>query len=106
MTFECIWKTQNRYDRWQGAIAGIKNYGSHYEILIESRSFIKVIIGCSSYGAFACIPDYDVGCHLSDLHDIFWNKENLSRVLGKVDGITVAYALQAIADKVNLRALA
>lgn len=102
MTFECIWKTPNRYDRWNGAVTCMKNWGSHYEILIESRSTIKVIIGRSTSGAFACIPDYDAGCHLSDLNDIFWNKERLTKILGKVDGITVAYALQSIADKVNL----
>ena len=102
MTFECIWKTQTRYDRWIGTIGYMKNYGSHFEFQIISRSSIRVIIGCSTSGTFACIPDFDVGCHLSDLNDIFWNKEKLTKVLGKIDGITVAYALHAIADKVDL----
>lgn len=99
--FECTWKNQSRYERWPATITNMKNYGSHYEFMIISRSSIRVIIGRSTSGNFACIPDFDVGCHLSDLDDIFWNKEKLTRALGKVDGITVAYALQAIADKVD-----
>ena len=99
--FECKWKTQSRYERWPATITYMKNYGSHYEFMIISRSSIRVIIGRSTSGNFACIPDFDVGCHLSDLDDIFWNKEKLTKALGKVDGITVAYALQAIADKVD-----
>ena len=99
--FECIWKTQNRCERWPASITYMENYGSHYEFMIMSRSSIRVIIGRSSSGNFACIPDFDVGCHLSDLKDIFWNKEKLTKALGKVDGITIAYALQAIADKVD-----
>ncbi|MCR4435448.1 MAG: hypothetical protein QHH06_03230 [Clostridiales bacterium] len=99
--FECVWKTQNRCERWPASITYMKNYGSHYEFQIMSRSSIRVIIGRSTSGNFACIPDYDAGCHLSDLGDIFWNKERLTKALGKVDGITVAYALKAIADKVD-----
>lgn len=48
------------------------------------------------------MPDYDTGCHLSDLKDKFWNSEKLTAVLGEVDGITVAQALYALADKVKL----
>ena len=32
----------------------------------------------------------------------FGNREKLTKALGKVDGITVAYALHAIADRVDL----
>ncbi len=99
--FECVCKTKNRYERWPASITYMKNYGSHYEFQIMSRSSIRVIIGRSTSGNFACMPDYYAGCHLSDLDDIFWNKERLTKALGKVDGITVAYALKAIADKVN-----
>ena len=99
--FECVWKTKNRCERWPATITYMKNYGSHYEFQIVSRSSIRVIIGRSTSGNFACIPDYDVGCHLSDLCDIFWNSERLTKGLGKVDGITVAYALKAIAGKVD-----
>lgn len=39
------------------------------------------------------MPDFDVGCHLANLNDTFWNMERLTEVLGVVDGVTVAYAL-------------
>jgi len=45
------------------------------------------------------MPDFGAGCHLVDLKDRFWNTEKLSDVLGEVDGITVAEALYALADK-------
>ena len=79
----------------------MKNYGGYYEFQIMSRSSIRVIIGRSFGGNFACKPDYDVGCHLSGQGDIFWNKERLTKALEKVDGITATYALKAIAGKVD-----
>jgi len=48
------------------------------------------------------MPDYDTGCHLSNLKDKYWNTERLTAVLGEVDGITVAQALYVLADKVDL----
>jgi hypothetical protein len=64
-------------------------HGSHYEIKIESRSGITVIVGKSEYGNFACIPDWSAGCYLSSLRDTFWNQERLIDAIGTVDGITV-----------------
>jgi hypothetical protein len=51
------------------------------------------------------MPDFNAGCHLANPKDIFWNTEKLVRVLGKIDGITVAYALNALADKIHYYAL-
>ena len=79
----------------------LKNYGSHYEFMIQSRSSIMVILGKSSTGYFACMPDFNAGCHLAFLNDVFWNTERLSMVLGKVDGITVASALVFLAEKIH-----
>lgn len=47
------------------------------------------------------MPDFRVGCHLTDLKDSFWNTEKLIQVLGKVDGITVAAALSSIANEIK-----
>lgn len=101
MIFECVKKSGKRTERWTGLISVFKNYGSHYEIRIESRSGILVLFGVTSSGGFACMPDFEVGCHLVNLKDKFWNTEKLTKVLGQVDGITVASALYAIADKVE-----
>lgn len=101
MVFECENTTSRRKERWKGKISEFRNHGNHYEIRIESRSGILVIFGKSTQGGFACMPDFGVGCHLVNPRDKFWNTEKLSSVLGKVDGITVASALYALADKVN-----
>ena len=83
-------------------ITSLTKFGSHYELKIVSRSGFIVVIGKTNYGNFACIPDYDVGCHLSTLKDLFWNSERLCAIMNKVDGITVAYALQAVAEHIDL----
>jgi hypothetical protein len=103
MDFKCINQTKTRKEIWNGRITSIKNYGSHIELKIESRSGILVLLGKTSFGNFACIPDYGVGCHLAALDDIFYNTERLTAVMNKVDGITVAYALATIADKKILK---
>jgi hypothetical protein len=92
-------KTGRKEEHWDGIVPGVIKYGSHYEIRIESRSGIMVIFGKTSRGGFACVPDFGAGCHLVDLKDRFWNTEQLSGVLGEVDGITVAEALFALAAK-------
>ena len=102
MRFECVLKKGKRTEKWDGQITRLKKYGSHYEMLILSRSSIMVTFGKSSSGAFSCMPDFGAGCHLVDFKDLFWNTESLTRVLGKIDGITVATALCAIADKIQL----
>lgn len=88
-TFICKHKKQS----WVGHIAAFKDYGTHYEFRIHSRSSITVIFGKTSQGHFACMPDFNVGCHIANLNDIFWNTERLTAVLGVADGVTVAYAL-------------
>jgi hypothetical protein len=102
ISFECQMKTNNGIEHWKGFVRRFLNYGSHLEIRIESRSGIMVIFGKTSQGGFACMPDYNTGCHLSNFKDIFWNTERLTAVLGKVDGITVAKALYVLADKLDL----
>ena len=98
IAFHCHKKTGKKSEKWDGVVTRLIHYQSHYEILIQSRSSIMVTFGTTSHGTFACIPDFGVGCHLADLRDKFWNTEKLSQVLGKVDGITVAQALYALAD--------
>ena len=89
-TFLC----KHEKNTWGGYISAFKNYGTHCEFKIQSRSGIMVIFGRTSQGYFACMPDFGVGCHLSELNDVFWNTERLAAVLGIVDGVTVAQALQ------------
>ena len=97
MLFQCVKEIGNRKEERLGKISCIKNYGSHFEIQIQSRSSLMVLFGETSRGYFASIPDFDVGCHLVDPQDIFWNSERLTRILGKVDGHTAATALYTAA---------
>ena len=99
--FKCELTKRNsrKKEYWNGHISNWKDFGSHYELEINSRSRIHVLIGQTSYGNFACMPDFDAGCHLSELDDIFYNTEKLCRVLGKVDGITVANAIASFYEE-------
>lgn len=84
---------------WSGTITMFKSYGTHFEFMIQSRSSIMVVFGKTSRGYFACMPDFNVGCHLVELNDVFWNTERLTEVLGVADGVTVATALLSLADE-------
>ncbi len=101
MEFKCVWNKNNKTEKWQGKIVRFIPYESHYEIQIDSRSFILVLFGISSAGYFACMPDFNTGCFLSDLQDLFWNTERLTSILGNVDGITVATALYYLRENIN-----
>lgn len=102
MLFECVKQSGKRKEKWPGRITYLRNYGSHFEFNIVSRSSLMVLFGKTSRGFFASIPDFGSGCHLVNPDDIFWNTESLSRVLGKADGITVATALYTVADKLKV----
>lgn len=91
-------RTEDGIESWDGIIPKFENHGSHYEARIESRSGIMVVFGKTAQGGFACMPDYDGGCHLSYFKDRFWNTERLIHVLGEVDAVTVAQALFVLAD--------
>lgn len=97
MIFKCF----DNKEEWIGKITEVKN-SNCYEFMISSRTSILTILGTTSRGNFACFPDFNLGCHLVNLKDKFWNKEKLVEVLGKVDGITVSCALDNLASKVIL----
>jgi hypothetical protein len=71
MIFECINKKKSGNEKWFGRIENFKSYGTHYEIKIQSRSGILVLLGKTAQGAFACMPDYGAGCHLAEPRDLF-----------------------------------
>lgn len=100
--FNCKMKRGKKIEEWTGRITEITKFGSHYELRIESRSGFLIIIGSTTLGNFACIPDFDKGCHLVGLKDRFWNSERLCSIMNKIDAITIANALYAIADYIDL----
>ena len=100
MTFVCVDK--KRAESWPGYIQTLKNHGSHWELQIQSRSSLHVLLGKCIGGMFACIPTYNAGCYLSTADDLFYNTEKLCRAMkNKVDGLTVATAIKAIQDRLN-----
>jgi hypothetical protein len=101
MEFQCILKKGKKTEKWKGRVEIVQYYGGHYELSILSRSSIRLLIGETSLGNFACIPDWNAGCYLSGYKDIFWNKERLTECLGLVDGVTAAYAISAFADMIK-----
>jgi hypothetical protein len=97
--FHCFfqWDRDER-DDWDGVIKQIIYFGSHYEILISSRSIsIRLLVGKGTSGLFACLPEYQAGCNLSALDDTFYNSDRLIYAMeDPVDGTTVACALKAL----------
>ena len=98
MIFQCTDK--NEY--WSGEITNIKFHSSHYEAFIISRSSIYIVFGATTRGGFLCAPDFDVGCHLVSFNNIYWNKEMLIKQFGKVDGLTVFFALSKFNEHYKL----
>lgn len=97
--FRCSyhWDPDER-DDWDGVINHITPFGGLYEVSITSRSSLRVLVGKCTLGLFACLPDYQAGCHLSALDDTFYNSEKLIYAMeNPVDGTTVACALKALA---------
>ena len=100
MWFRCSYQwDDDECDNWYGVVSQISNFSSFYEVLIASRSSIRVLIGKCTLGLFACLPDHQASCYLSELRDTFYNSEKLIYVMDNpVDGTTVACALNALAD--------
>ncbi|MFW5988028.1 MAG: hypothetical protein ACOCQA_01165 [bacterium] len=86
---------------WSGDITNLINYGSHYEMRIESLSGISVVFGETSMGNFICIPDFNAGCHLAEFNNEFYSKEKLLNVINQVDAITIAKALETISNQLE-----
>lgn len=66
------------------------------ELMIYGRgSCMDTIIGRYQNGLYLCIPDINVGCPLSSMSDLFWNRQRMSEQMNTTDAVTVAYALKA-----------
>jgi len=91
-----------RKEKWYGNIINYNESKEILEMYIESRSSLHIIMGRTSFGNFVCIPNFNVGCYLSKFNDLFWNSEKLSELIGSVDGVTAATAIQFIEHKLLL----
>ncbi len=103
MEFKCSQtRKSGKIEYWKGKVTDFKEGDELLEMYVESRSYLHIIIGKTKNGNFVCIPNYDVGCYLSRFNDIFWNTEKLTSLIGEVDGITVAAAIEYIEHKLLL----
>ena len=89
---------------WEGCIIPIQTRNTPYEFEVTARgSSFHLIIGKHAYGNYVCIPDWDVGTELSNLSDLFWNRERLLKTsLKKVDACSVAYAIRELSQYIKL----
>jgi len=74
MEFLCTNQTEKRKTQWTGVISSIKGNREKCEFEVRSRGhYYHVVIGTHDFGNFVCIPNWNVGCELSDFSDLFWN---------------------------------
>lgn len=97
--FRCYYQwDEDEEDDWEGYIKEVVNINGIWELCITGRgSSIRLMIGKSSLGLFACIPDFDAGCYLCSLDDLYSNSDRLIRAMESiVDGTTVACGLKIL----------
>lgn len=105
--FECVNEIEDekgrkvvKREKWKGEAEILRVNYRMVEAQIEGRlTRLTVLIGVYQYGHFICIPDINVGCPLSEWHDLFWNTERLSMQMNHVDAITVATGVKAVMEK-------
>lgn len=85
--------------RWGGEIKITRRSINMVEFIIYGRSScMNGVVGKYMSGQYICLPDIDVGCPLSRMSDVFWNKERLSAHMKETDAVTVSYALKALSE--------
>jgi len=94
--FQCKKMIGKQLQTWNGTVTRLINYGSHYEISIDSRSGFFFLVGHCVNGSFISIPAFNIGSDLADYSDYFWNNERLSSIMNPVDAATVAEALRCL----------
>jgi hypothetical protein len=88
-----------RSEKWNAVVTDIVQHEVWCEFFIESRSNLHVFVGKGKVGRFVSIPDWRTSCWINDPADLSFNKGKLGKLMrNTVDGTTVAYALQNIAD--------
>lgn len=94
MEYTCILKHGSRREHWIGEITLLRKSLDQYEAEISGRgTYFHILAGRHKYGNYLCIPNHDIGCELPDFSDIFWNKEQLRRLMRAVDAVTVSTGL-------------
>jgi hypothetical protein len=92
--FQCKHKyEEGNEERWTGSWDVLEIKPDYFELLIRGRgSEFCAVFGSSTMGDYLCIPSMSVGCSLSCSSDLFWNTEQIARVLNITDAVTIANA--------------
>jgi len=98
MNYECRSLLGNGEGKtWTGTILWLEENEVFIEAGIKARgSGFHIIIGNYRHGRYLCIPGWNIGCDLADLSDLYWNQEHLCEVLGRIDAVSIACALEKI----------
>lgn len=76
-----------------------------YEATVTARgSSYHILFGHQCSGMFLCIPNWNVGCELASLSDVFWNLEsimNSEEKLSYEEATAIAYALKVLDDYIK-----
>ncbi len=99
ISFRCSYQwDEDERDDWDGFVEEIAYDDGVCEVCITGRgSRIRLMLGKSTLGVFACVPDYDAGCYISSLDDLYSNSDRLIRAMENiVDATTVACGLRAL----------
>ncbi len=98
--FKCTMKRGSSVEKWSAGILDVRKYRSHYECMIISQTCgsMRVLVGQTLTGYFACFPDLKLSCHLSELKDVFKNSLYLQKILDIQDSITIAQGIRKVAE--------
>lgn len=94
-TFRCFHTySSNHKAHWEVSWEILSTNCDFHELRIKGGgSSFDVIAGYCTSGNFLCIPSIKVGCALAYWSDLFWNIEQLSKVMTVTDAVTIANAL-------------
>ena len=96
--FDCKGYVEDRECRWYGYISKMFYFGSHIQIYIQLANPVIADICKTVSGFFVFFINYEAGVLLSSLFDVDENVDRLSAVFVDEDAVTVAYAIQKVAN--------
>ena len=79
----------------------LSNLHSPLEAVIESdgESF-HIIYGLHNRGYYLVIPNWNVGCEMSDYKDLMWNREAISRTgISKKQSLIIAERIKELCER-------
>lgn len=88
-------------ERYKDMTYLMQNMSYPLEAIIESdgESF-HIIYGKHKGGYYLVIPNFNVGCEMSNYKDIVWNKEAISRMgINKKQSLTIAKRIKELCER-------